>query len=129
MHPQYPLRPRPTLPRMQHDPGDFQQHLRIGPVQIPLMFIERGPEPFAKFRAMGEITGGIVRKHRDQRGLERLLPRQRPVKRLQHRPKIGGRPRQPQRKNLAIRASRVLAMVSFRYQVGFRRPKRFGRGV
>jgi hypothetical protein len=32
----------------QHDLDDFQKHLRVGPVQIPLVFVERGPDPFAE---------------------------------------------------------------------------------
>ena len=52
---------------VQHDLGNFKENLRVSPVQIPLVFVESGPDPFAEIGVMGEIAGGIVGKNLDQR--------------------------------------------------------------
>ena len=45
--------------QMQHGFGDFQKHLRVGPVQIPLMFVKGGPDPFADVGVEVKLPGAL----------------------------------------------------------------------
>ena len=42
---------------------------RVGPVQVPLVFIERCPDVLAEIGVVGEVAGRIVGEDFDQRAL------------------------------------------------------------
>ena len=46
--------------KVENDVGDSEENLRIGPVQVPLVFVEGGPDPFLEFGIMGEASWGII---------------------------------------------------------------------
>ena len=52
----------PQVRQMHDDGGEFEQHLRIGPVQIPLPLVERRPHPLAELVVEREASGREVRK-------------------------------------------------------------------
>jgi len=56
-----------AIGQCHHRLDHLQKHLRVGPVQIPLMVVEGGPDPCAEFGIMGEIARRVVGKHLHKR--------------------------------------------------------------
>ena len=53
----------------QHHLYDFQKHPRVGPVQVPLVIVERRPDPAVVILKIREIARRIVWEDFDQRAL------------------------------------------------------------
>ena len=51
----------------EHDLHDLEEDLRVGPVEIPLMLVEGGPDPFAHVGVEGEVAGRMGGEDLDQR--------------------------------------------------------------
>jgi hypothetical protein len=56
----------PLLARSRIVSTNGQEDLRVLPVQVPLVFVEGGPDPFAEVGIVGEGAGGLVGEDVDQ---------------------------------------------------------------
>src|SRR5215471_7262462 len=50
----------------ENDVGEFKKHLRILPTHIPLIVVERCPNPTAHFRYKSEVAGSRSREYLGQ---------------------------------------------------------------
>ena len=56
----------------QDDVGVLLEHIGVGPVEVPLPFVERRPDPALQVVVPGEVARGEVGKHLGQRRLVRV---------------------------------------------------------